>query len=99
MGREGNQDRNSKQESGDRNRGKDYGGVLLTGLLPMALLSWLSYRTQDAPSDGITYRVHRGSPSPLTNQEHALTDLPGDSPSLEIPSFQMTLVCVKLTKN
>lgn len=46
--------------------------------------------------------VHRGTiinHSSITNQEHALTDLPGGSPSLKFPSFQMTLVCVKLTKN
>lgn len=93
-----------RQEPGGRKLSRGYGGVLITGWLPMGLLNLLSYIAQNhLPREGTT---HSGLaiPTSIINQEKFLTDLPpGQSYegnfSVEVPSAEGNdPVRVKLTE-
>lgn len=76
-----------------------HGEVLLT-----SLLSLNPYTTQDHLSRGSATHRGQGPPTPFVNQENASQatclqgQLDGSRFSLEVPSSQITLASVKLTK-
>jgi hypothetical protein len=72
------------------------GRVLLIGSVPHGLLRLLSYRSQDhQPMDDLTnHRLDPSYQSLIKKMPYGWTF--GDIFSIEVPSFQMTLACVKL---
>lgn len=87
-----------------RNWSWGQGRMLLNGLLSMACSAYFSYRIQNHLPKGGTARSGLGPPTTVSNQKRSLTGLPtghhdGNIFSLELRSLQMTLVCVRLTKN
>lgn len=85
-----------------RNGSRDYGGILLACLLSPGLLNYLSYSTQVHQLRGGTTRSGLGILISIDSYKKAsqtyLQDSYGRKASVEVPSFQVTLACVKLTK-
>jgi hypothetical protein len=66
----GHQSRNSRQDSGERNRSRDHGGVLLTGLLLLACSVSFLDNPRPLPRGGTVYSG-LGLPKSIMNQEEA----------------------------
>lgn len=82
-----------------RNRGSNHRGMLVTGLLPDLPFCTTMVRF---PRCDITHSW-LGSLLAINNQENASTDLSTDQysgwdSSIDLPSYQVTAVCVELTE-
>lgn len=86
----GSQGRNSRKEPEGKSRGRGPGGVLPTGLFPMA---HLAYTTQDHLPKGGTTHSKLGPPTSIINQGNApcaypQANLNGSIFSIEDPAFR-----------